>query len=552
MNRLLLPLLSLLVASLLVAEVSAQTYEVAQGNQDSSRKIQGKAYLVRTARVQSSVDLINVMMRMSSRAVQNYKFYLQTREIAAVAGAGEEVNVYVLYTSAPMHLESFGETLVEVSPHPFPPFITLPGANYRRASKVIMGTGEYLSLGMPKYDGFSKPIFLLPGQTVIRARPAEYEMSRQRRTWDAYKTQRDSWKRQNPDQTGRTGTRLMLPLEVRDLEIATFQFIPPPDPDQERKLKRQLRDFTREYEQVIQNINELEHKYQTEFLIHYPNHPSRNKIRRQLNKLQQDGALLELKYRLVVNLFDRAGIGPTSFATFNNWTTLSRAILRQTSKFHVEQTLEAMARTRQLARLSQSQQEKLERPAVLKRKAWEYLKDVVGVVCADPNGYARMDHQGKVIGIEFTAADFEFYYAPDRAAVWSLGDLLSVRPKKKLNSCQRYALDAMQSQGEPVSPSWIVAQVQQYRVENPTFWKSLEISVEQLVSGLDAFSTKITDILTYTPSEGSSSSSQLGDFEQEYEQEYDNRESRGIRGGVGTLRLSKPIFDGGPGSPLGL
>lgn len=544
-------LLAALLVSLPVAEASAQTFEGAQGRQDPSHMLRAKDYVARAGTLRRSGYILKRAMKASFSGAQHYYLHSQANEIAAVADVGEEVEVYLLYVVSQPPMNVFGDMLVEVSPHPFPPFLSTPDRRYRKGSMVVTGTGRYLSLGMPKYDGFIKHRRLRPGETVMRARQTTPELLRQGRAWDAYKAQRDTWKRENAERIERArkraGTPLKLPLEIHDLDVPTLQVIPPPDPDQGKRLKRRLRDFARELDQVIQNINELEYKYRTEFLIQHPNHPSRNVIRRLLRELRREGVLLEREYLLVVQLSDRAGIGITSFATFDDWTLRSRAVLGRTGKFHVEQKLEAKARERRWARLRQSQREKLERPAVLKRRAWEYLKDVVAVACADPNGYARMDRQGRLIGIEFTAADFEFHYAPDRAVVWGLADLLSVRPKKTLNSCQRYVLGAIQRHGGPVSPSGIVAQVQRYREENPTFWKSLQLAAEQLAAGLDAFVTDFGNLSTYTPSGGSSYSSP-GDG---YEQAYDQRESRGIRGGVGTVQLNRPLFDGGFGSTLG-
>ena len=494
----------------------------ARGFQDS-RVEADQHYKDQLKRAKSAANAFKATVKNLSDFASQVNEASGMNEIAASIEPGRQLEVYVLHRVVSHFDGQAIDATLEVSPHPYPSFLTEPGTSYRVERKLVTGTGAYLLQGLPPYRGGKDlggahlPIEPANGPAELRY----LESSRTRAQWSVYQITVELWKRQRQE-----------PLPAMQTQVSdgagNVTTVRAPPADVVPRLRQQLIELEKQvldFEDIAQgqidtfaNIRSID--------------PGTVSLKRDQEAFK--ASLPELRLAL-----ERVGaIGGTQALTRDEmgFQSVLHALSKQIS-------LRSAAYQQQLDLAREAErnrrQEEERRMRAIRRRGWDYLASVVGVACDDPEGASQLDADGRIIGIELSHTDFTTFFIDDVVTRNDLIGIVRGESVPKLNPCQEAVLRSMLDNPYPISLPELISLAEDWRADNPTLLERLGRAVEAMDQALKDLVNELAHSLRDTGHTWNSDSRS-------------NRgpgESSGIDGGVGTIDLSPPDF--GPGSTLG-
>jgi uncharacterized membrane protein YgcG len=440
-------------------------------------------------------------------------------EIAGSIERGREVQVYVLHR----HARHFDITM-EVSPHPYPDFLSAPGVSYRVERKRVVGTGTYLALGMPPYPGGHD--FIPPGDTSMRPAPDYMEESRRRAQWNVYKITADLWKEQYHEPLP------PIEAEVRDA-AGRLTLVKSPRSDVMIDIRNQINGLEKQIDELERDV-----QGQIDTFSFATTDPGVLQLKRDQQAVKARLPALRDAIQIVGGMGGAQALSREDARFYRVLQALSQQLKNRTLAYQhqIDQEREAQRKR---------QQEEERRMRAIRRLGWDYLASVVGAACADPVQAATMNDAGRITGVELSHTDFSSFLIHDTSTRNDLVGIVTGESRPKLDACQGAVLGSMLDQRQAVSMAEVIRRAQAWRTAHPTVGERIGRSFEAMGKSLDNLLTALaesTRSIGYSWGGGSGSGSGVRR----------DRDSSGIGGGSShgpTIDLRPPDF--GPGSTLG-
>jgi len=516
--------------------------------------------LNRSKQLKGRANLFSKAIQFAQKGAEQYYLNSQLSDIAGCIEPGKKVMVYLNYQSHKYSGAGLSDLLVEVAPHPFSKaYIARPGIKYYQKAILVQGTGKYLFLGMHKYKDFKEYKQLTHGKTIMYARPKTTAQS----YWGSYYQQLKAWKETNKDKIKaldkqpkykpvRSDFIRLDKVKPDDLLFIPFQAIDLPKESEEKGIDINLRGLINDFHRLEEDIIKFEQDNSME-----SKKTGKDETKRFIDvhsrELKQLADILKVIFRTIHNY----GYNEPYRILLEEWGDITKTLQPKTTKLIVEAKLMDRLRQRQNMRRQYVRQELKERPEVLRKRVWTYLKNAIDLACADTDRFERSFQYKKLPGVKLSAADFERFYTPDRAKETKISNLLKVRIEDRpLSSCQRHILDRMQKMGRPANVLWVADKSRKYREENPGLLKSLVIMADEASNAIDEFFQTIGE--AFTIDTGRTASSYMGEYSRdgvsggssETTADVENQ-MKGMTSVSGSINISRPDFDQGFGSTLG-
>lgn len=456
--------------------------------------------------------LLRQSVEASFVGAQQWFYYSQVADIAAVAEAGRDIPVYLLYETVTIP-GGKREVLIEVSPHPFPKFLKATSAQYHQKIQAVRGTGYYLAMGMPKYAHFVKrlpgPQEPVPSQEERSAKWRQWRTYKHEGQWDFYKRKLQSWRALSKirDKMHEEIGRPQMPLYVRNLD-GSVDLVGPPNSIEQAVIKQRVQELATQMHRLEDQLYDLEVRiagsavYAEEYQV----------LRSQIVNL-----------RAVVQYLQR----------------LTETSPWMGSDFEYLVNLESLVYyTKRQAEFGAKRLEKI------KRSAWTYIKNTVKVACENPDRLLALEGEGQLVGVRLKTWELQRFFLDEITTRKDLVGYLSGEAYVTLNACQQDVIKGMLHQRGPVTMSWLVDRARVYRVNHPSLLKRLGMK-------LDEYSDAFEDFLDTLPAKVQAQVDKVNNdgatrYDDDWFDEDDSSESGGIRSHkMGTINLNKPVWDGG-------
>lgn len=458
-------------------------------------------------------------------------------EIAASIEPGRQVEVYVLHRVVPHFDNETIDATLEVSPHPYPKFLTEPGVSYRVEKKFVTGNGAYLQQGLPPYPGGQDLRYARPSRepTIGPAEPDYMESARIRAQWSVYQVTVELWKRQRQDPLP------ALQTQVTDA-ASNASTVKAPPADVVARVRKQMGDLEKK-------IVELEDIAQGQ-IDTFRGISIEPAFRRDQEAFKASLPALRLALERVGSIGGTQGLTREEAGFQRILYALSKQLSLRTAAY--QQQLE-LAREAERKR----EQEEEKRMRAIRRKGWDYLASVVGAACADPARASQLNADGHITGIELSHIDFTVFFIDDTVTRNDLVGIVRGESVPKLDACQEAVLRSMLDARRTVSIAQMIALARDWRVRNPTPLERFNRAGERLglsiAGAFEAMGKALNDLVNEIVSSSRNTGYTWGgDSGSSSREPREPRESSGIdRGGrqAPTIDLHRPDF--GRGSTLG-